>query len=62
MSWHASAIGDGAQGIPDGCSGVGSTAGEDVRPMSRRIELSQETEIDAIRRWLRTRGIGFGAR
>ena len=33
------------------------TASEDIRLMARRIGLSQETEIDAIRRWLRTRGI-----
>jgi uncharacterized protein (DUF305 family) len=33
------------------------TASEDIRLMARRIELSQETEIDAIQRWLRTRGI-----
>jgi uncharacterized protein (DUF305 family) len=33
------------------------TASEDIRLMSRRIELSQQTEIEAIQRWLRTRGI-----
>lgn len=33
------------------------TASEDIRLMARRIELSQETEIDVIQKWLRTRGI-----
>jgi uncharacterized protein (DUF305 family) len=33
------------------------TTSEDIRLMARRIELSQETEIEAIQRWLRARDI-----
>ena len=33
------------------------TTSKDVRLMSRRIELSQEAEIDRIERWLRERGV-----
>jgi uncharacterized protein (DUF305 family) len=33
------------------------TASKDVRLLARRMELSQETEIEQIQRWLRARGV-----
>ena len=33
------------------------TTNRDIRLLSKRIELSQETELDTIRRWLRQRGV-----
>jgi uncharacterized protein (DUF305 family) len=33
------------------------TGSRDIRLMARRMELSQETEIEQIRRWLRARGV-----
>jgi uncharacterized protein (DUF305 family) len=35
----------------------GRTASRDVRLLARRIELSQETEIEQIQGWLRARGV-----
>ena len=33
------------------------TSNRDIRLLSERIQLSQETELDTIRRWLRQRGV-----